>query len=173
MTIPFISKVVTLRIIFIKQDRLDGNSLVIIKDATAQVVGSCRWHIIVQLEKTNQSSNTRQNEVVVTTNLDNNDNNDTHQATKRRPSLMYCTAQRFGTLTTSIAKCRDYVSLSFVSYRLLLMSICLSFVAYEYVLRCHIFRTIYPIEISSCIDIKFRLQLYGPVYGYVWLHYTH
>ena len=54
MTIPFIFKVVTLNIIFIKQDRLDGNSLVLIKYATAQVVDKLPVAHNSTIGKTNQ-----------------------------------------------------------------------------------------------------------------------
>ena len=126
MTILFISKVVTLRIIFIKQDKLDGNSLVIIKDATAQVVGSCRWHIIVHVEKTNQWSNTRQNEVVVTTNLDVRGWQQWHTSSDKATAVtnvLYCSTVRY----INYFHCK-------MSWLRLIIVCFLSFVAYEYLL---------------------------------------
>ena len=166
MTIPFIFKVVTLKIIFIKQDRLDGNSLVLIKYATAQVVDKLPVAHNSTIGKTNQWSNTRQNEVVVTTNLDVRGwkqwNTSSDKATAVIDEL-YCSTVRY----INYFHCKMSWSLFIIVCCLssVLKSICLSFVAYEYVLWCHIFRTIYHIEISSCIDITFGLQLYGPVYG--------
>ena len=126
MTIPFIFKVVTLNIIFIKQDRLDGNSLVLIKYATAEVVDKLTVAHNSTIGKTNQSSNTRQNEVVVTTNLDvrgwqqRNTSND--KATAVIDEL-HCLAVRF----INYFHCK-------MSWLRPIIACCLSFLAYEYLL---------------------------------------